>query len=117
MAAGRTKKIENLHPELQAQINYAARTSKRLARGLFHAMARFGPKLDREQLLLSRFVGIATELFAMSATCSFAQSKIDQGAKQDEVLSWRIIFAGRPGCGSISIFPAPNGTRTSAATN
>ena len=51
--------------------------ARRLARGLFHAMARFGPKLDREQLLLSRFVGIATELFAISATCSFAQYKID----------------------------------------
>ena len=50
-------------------------------------MARFGPKLDREQLLLSRFVGIATELFAISATCSFAQHKIDTGEPVDEILS------------------------------
>jgi hypothetical protein len=50
-------------------------------------MMRFGPKLDREQLLLSRFCGIATELFAMSATCSFAQHKIDSGANVAEVLS------------------------------
>src|ERR1041385_7353108 len=69
--------LDRLHADLRPHIRYAARTSKRLARGLFHAMARFGPKLDREQLLLSRFVGIATELFAISATCSFAQSKID----------------------------------------
>ena len=47
--------IESLHADLRAHVDYAARTSKRLARGLFHAMARFGPKLDREQLLLSRF--------------------------------------------------------------
>src|SRR6266571_2123225 len=80
-------KIDNLHEILSGQVNYAARTSKRLARGLFHAMARFGPKLDREQLLLSRFVGIATELFAISATCSFAQWKINNGAPVDEVLS------------------------------
>src|SRR5205814_10610400 len=53
-------KIDNLHETLLGHVNCAARTSKRLARGLFHAMARFGPKLDREQLLLSRFVGIAT---------------------------------------------------------
>jgi alkylation response protein AidB-like acyl-CoA dehydrogenase len=79
--------IDNLHRDLQAQIDYASRTSKRLARGLFHAMARFGPKLDREQLLLSRFVGIATELFAISATCSFAQHKIDNGEPADEILS------------------------------
>src|SRR6266566_4401320 len=80
-------KIDNLHGTLAGHVNYTARTSKRLARGLFHAMARFGPKLDREQLLLSRFVGIATELFAISATCSFAQWKINNGASADEVLS------------------------------
>jgi alkylation response protein AidB-like acyl-CoA dehydrogenase len=84
---GGAGKIDNLHSDLQPHVNYAARTSKRLARGLFHAMARFGPKLDREQLLLSRFVGIATELFAISATCSFAQSKINNGAPREEMLS------------------------------
>jgi alkylation response protein AidB-like acyl-CoA dehydrogenase len=80
-------RIENLHVTLQGHIDYAARTSKRLARGLFHAMARFGPKLDREQLLLSRFVGVATELFAISATCSYAQWLLGQGKPVDEVLS------------------------------
>jgi alkylation response protein AidB-like acyl-CoA dehydrogenase len=80
-------RIENLHVTLQGHIDYAARTSKRLARGLFHAMARFGPKLDREQLLLSRFVGVATELFAISATCSYAQWLLGQGKPADEVLS------------------------------
>jgi alkylation response protein AidB-like acyl-CoA dehydrogenase len=80
-------KIDNLHRDLQKHVDYAARTSKKLARSLFHAMARFGPKLDREQLLLSRFVGIATELFAISATCSFAQYKMDQGESANEILS------------------------------
>src|SRR2546422_10300300 len=79
-------KIGNLHEALQRHVDYAARTSKRLARGLFHAMARFGPKLDREQLLLSRFVGIATELFAISATCSYAQWLLSQGKPADEIL-------------------------------
>src|SRR6266403_400764 len=89
---GDAGKIDNLHETLRGHVNYAARTSKRLARGLFHAMARFGPKLDREQLLLSRFVGIATELFAISATCSFAQWKINNGAPADEVLSLADYF-------------------------
>jgi alkylation response protein AidB-like acyl-CoA dehydrogenase len=79
--------VENLHELLSEHVNYAARTSKRLARGLFHAMARFGPKLDREQLLLSRFVGVATELFAISATCSYAQWLLDQAKPADEILS------------------------------
>src|SRR5438105_8330912 len=80
-------KIDNLHETLFDHVNYAARTSKRLARGLFHAMSRFGPKLDREQLLLSRFVGIATEVFAISATCSYAQWLLGQGKPADEILS------------------------------
>jgi Acyl-CoA dehydrogenase, C-terminal domain len=82
-----TRKIDNLDRDLQKHISYAATTSKRLARTLFHAMARFGPKLDREQLLLSRFVGIATELFAISATCSYAQYLLGQGKPSEEILS------------------------------
>src|SRR5256884_2221766 len=84
VGAGR---IDNLHSDLATHVNYAARASKRLARGLLHAMARFGPKLDREQLLLSRFVGIATELFAISATCSYAQWLLDQDRPADEILT------------------------------
>src|SRR5438552_3746748 len=80
-------RIDNVHETLRGHVNYAARTSQRLARGLFHAMARFGPKLDREQLLLSRFVGIATELFAISATCSYAQWLVGQGKPAGEILS------------------------------
>jgi alkylation response protein AidB-like acyl-CoA dehydrogenase len=85
-------KIDNLHSDLARHVNYAARTSRKLARGLFHAMAWFGPKLDREQLLLSRFVGIATELFAISATCSFAQHKIDNGEPAEEILQLANYF-------------------------
>jgi alkylation response protein AidB-like acyl-CoA dehydrogenase len=84
--------LDKLHADLRPHVRYAAGASKRLARGLFHAMTRFGPKLDREQLLLSRFVGIATELFAMSAACSFAQHKIDSGAPPAEILSVATYF-------------------------
>src|SRR4051812_3936325 len=79
--------LGKLHADLREHVEYGASTSKKLARGLFHAMMRFGPKLDREQLLLSRFVGIATELFAMSAVCSYAQHKIDTGEQPNDILS------------------------------
>ena len=85
-------KIDNLHRDLQKHVDYAAAGSKKLARGLFHAMARFGPKLDRQQLLLSRFVGIATELFAISATCSYAQWLLGQGKPSDEILALADYF-------------------------
>jgi len=85
-------KIDNLHQDLQKHVDYAAAGSKKLARGLFHAMARFGPKLDRQQLLLSRFVGIATELFAISATCSYAQWLLGQGKPSNEILALADYF-------------------------
>ena len=85
-------KIDNLHRDLQKHVEYAAAGSKKLARGLFHAMARFGPKLDRQQLLLSRFVGIATELFAISATSSYAQWLLSQGKPSDEILALADYF-------------------------
>jgi hypothetical protein len=55
-------------------------------------MARFGPKLDREQLLLSRFVGVATELFAISASCSYAQWLLSQGKAPAETLTLADYF-------------------------
>ena len=89
---GGAGELKGLHDDLRAHVNYAARASHRLARGLFHAMTRFGPKLDRQQLLLSRFVGIATELFAISATCSRAQSLLDAGQPAEEILSLTNYF-------------------------
>jgi hypothetical protein len=89
---GSAGNLDKLHADLRDQVEYGAATSRKLARGLFHAMMRFGPKLDREQMLLSRFVGIATELFAMNATCAFAQSKIDAGEPAAEILSLTKYF-------------------------
>ena len=86
--------LSKLHADLRPHMQYGAATAKKLARGLFHAMMRFGPKLDSQQLLLSRFGlgGVATELFAMSATCSYAQHLINNGKPADEILSLANYF-------------------------
>src|SRR5438445_13101504 len=51
-------KVDTLHRHLQKHVDYSARPSKKLARGLFHAVARLGPNLDRAQLVMARLVGI-----------------------------------------------------------
>ena len=111
---GNAGNLDHLHADLRQYMNYGASTSKRLARGLFHAMMRFGPKLDREQLLLSRFVGVATELFAISATCAFAQAKINAGPRKFS--RSRITSAVPVAPASIITLPERAATPTSAAT-
>jgi alkylation response protein AidB-like acyl-CoA dehydrogenase len=72
-----------MHPKLAQHVKYVAKASRHLARRLFQAMAKFGPKLEREQVLLGRFVEIGTEIFAIAATCSRAHSLLS-GASPEE---------------------------------
>ena len=65
--------FSDLSPRLAAHVRWSARASHRLSRALFHALALHGAKLEHEELLLSRLADLATELFAISATCSYAQ--------------------------------------------
>ena len=57
---------------LEKQFSYIERMSHKLARGLFHQMAKHQDRLEKRQLLLGHLTDIGTELFAMAATCSYA---------------------------------------------
>jgi alkylation response protein AidB-like acyl-CoA dehydrogenase len=59
---------------LARHVRFVERSCRRLARGVFHSMIRFGPKLELRQSVLFRLVDVAGELFAMAATCSRAQA-------------------------------------------
>ena len=49
-------------------------------------MVRFGPALEREQILLGDYVDIGTEIFAIAASCSRAQGKLLAGAPRQEIV-------------------------------
>jgi alkylation response protein AidB-like acyl-CoA dehydrogenase len=67
---------------LGKHLRWAERHTRHLGRMLFHAMARFGPKLERRQMVLFRGVDIGADLFAMTAACVRAQMLASQGNRE-----------------------------------
>lgn len=94
---------------LATHVRYVERTGRRLARALFHAMIRFGPRLEKRQAVLGRLVDIGAELLAISAACSRARALVraTPGNRGPEELAdlfsrqarrrIRILFAGLRG--------------------
>jgi len=66
---------------LSTHVGYLERQSRHLSRSIFHAMMRFGAKLERKQMVLFRIVDIGTDLFAMSAAISYAAMLAKKGEK------------------------------------
>ena len=61
-------------------------------------MARFGPKLEKEQLILGNFVDIGVDLFVMSTTLSYADHLLGENpADQSRRRNWRTSSAVRRG--------------------
>jgi alkylation response protein AidB-like acyl-CoA dehydrogenase len=73
--------------KLARHVRYIERTTRHLGRSIFHAMVRFGPKLERRQMVLFRAVDIGAELYAMSAACARAQMLSKQGRPEAVTLA------------------------------
>ncbi len=54
---------------LAGHMRFVDRRSRRLGRTIFHAMVRFGPRLEQRQAVLGRLVDIGCDLFVMTAAC------------------------------------------------
>jgi alkylation response protein AidB-like acyl-CoA dehydrogenase len=67
---------------LAKHLRWAERRTRHLGRMLFHAMARFGPKLERRQMVLFRAVDIGADLFAMTASCVRARMLAQAGNRE-----------------------------------
>lgn len=64
---------------------YVERTAHKLARRLYHALMIHQAKLEKKQLLLSRFINIGIELYVISAVCSYANNLIKQDSKNKKI--------------------------------
>jgi hypothetical protein len=63
-------------------LRFVERSSRRLARTLFHCMVRYGPRLEKKQAVLGRLVEIGAELLAMSAACARADLMVRKQPNQ-----------------------------------
>ena len=68
--------------KLAKHLRFIERNTRHLGRSIFHAMVRFGPKLERRQLVLFRAVDIGAELFAMSASIARAKMLAKEGNRE-----------------------------------
>jgi alkylation response protein AidB-like acyl-CoA dehydrogenase len=78
---------EGMHPRLAGHMRAVAGMSRKLARTLFHQMVKFGPKLEKRQVLLGRLADIGADLFAIAATCAYAQKAIGDGEAAEKVFA------------------------------
>lgn len=69
----------DMHPHLANYMDEVAALSRRLARTLFHQMVRHGVKLEKRQVQLARIADIGADLFAIAATCVYAQKLLKDG--------------------------------------
>ena len=77
---------------LSGHMGYIERTSRHLARSIFHAMMRFQAKLERKQMVLFRLVDIGTDLFAMSAAISYATMLAKKGGETKNATELADVF-------------------------
>jgi alkylation response protein AidB-like acyl-CoA dehydrogenase len=65
---------QELDTQLARSMRKVSSLSRKLSRKILYSMARYGPGLEKQQLLLARLVDIATELLTISLSASRAHS-------------------------------------------
>ena len=78
--------------KLSEHMGFVERSSRHLARSIFHAMMRYQAKLERKQMVLFRIVDIGTDLFAMAASISYATMLAKKGGEQENAVDLADVF-------------------------
>ncbi|MEK6688524.1 MAG: acyl-CoA dehydrogenase family protein, partial [Gemmatimonadota bacterium] len=78
---------------LAGHLRFVNRASRKLARSLFHAMVRFGPKLEKKQSVLFRLVDVGAELLAISAVCAQATALVRKDPSNRGPIELADVFA------------------------
>lgn len=86
---------------LARHVRFIERETRHLGRALFHAMVRFGPKLEKKQMVLFRAVDIGAELFAMSAACVRAEMLAREGRREAVRLAEAFCLEARKRIGGL----------------
>ncbi len=65
----------NIPEVLGVHRDFVEHSSRRLARTIFHQMLKYQKRLESKQSVLNRMVDIGCDLFAMAASCSYAEHR------------------------------------------
>jgi len=78
--------------KLGGHLRFVDRTAHRLARGIFHGMAKYQLHLERRQGLLGHVVEIGAGLFAMATTCAYAAELVKSDPKKQNAIQLADLF-------------------------
>ena len=70
------------HGALATHLRFVERSSRRLAREIFHALVVYRGRLQQKQALLFRVVDVANELFAMAAAVARVRALVGQNRSE-----------------------------------
>lgn len=89
LSAGDTRGVPG---KLVPHLFYAKRASRRLARGIFHAIMIHRQGMAKKELLAARFVDAGSGIFATAAVCAYAANRIGGGVPATEVTPLADLF-------------------------
>jgi alkylation response protein AidB-like acyl-CoA dehydrogenase len=91
--------------ELAKHVRFAERASRKLARSIFYAMARWQAGLEKRQAFLGRIVDIGAELFALSAACVYAHTLgREHPERAEQALELADVFCQQARCRVEALF-------------